>query len=72
MDLGDWGDDIERYIEENFPEGVHIPINVSEETAIRSVQEQFQQSGFECPGDIARRLVREGWRTPRSSTWAVR
>lgn len=26
MDLGDLGDGIERYIEDNFPEGVHIPI----------------------------------------------
>jgi len=56
------GDDIRRYLEEHFPEGVNVPTGVSEDEAIRSVQEQFDDAGLECSEDRARGLVQEAWR----------
>jgi len=53
---------IRRHVDENFPKGVSVPTGVSEDEAIRSVQEQFQKAGFGCPEETARRLVQEAWR----------
>ena len=58
--MSDFGDEIQRYVDDNFPKGVRVPTGVSEEEAVRSVQEQF--SGFVCPEETARRIVREAWR----------
>jgi hypothetical protein len=53
---------IEQYFEEHFPAGVQVPTNVSEDDAIRSVQEQFDDAGFDCSEETARGLVHEAWR----------
>jgi hypothetical protein len=58
--MSDFGDEIQRYVDDNFPKGVSVPTGVSEEEAIRSVQEQFP--GFLCPEETARGIVREAWR----------
>ena len=63
MDMSDWGDEIRRHIEDTFPKGVRVPTGVSEDVAIRRVQAQFHQAGYECPEQKARELVHEGWRT---------
>jgi hypothetical protein len=60
--MGDLGDAIERYVKDNFPEGVNVPLGVSEEDAIRSVQEQYEEAGFHCPDETARNLVQEARR----------
>ncbi len=52
---------IEQYFEEHFSAGVKVPTTVSEDDAIRSVQEQFDDAGFDCSEDTARGLVREAW-----------
>jgi hypothetical protein len=53
---------IEQYFEEHFAEGVKVPTTVSEDDAIRSVQEQFDDAGFDCSEETARGLVHEAWR----------
>ena len=53
---------IDQYFEEHFAEGVNVPTNVSEDDAIRSVQEQFDDAGFDCSEQTARGLVHEAWR----------
>jgi hypothetical protein len=64
---------IDQYFEEHFAEGVKVPTNVSEDDAIRSVQEQFDDAirsvqeqfddaGFDCSEQTARGLVHEAWR----------
>jgi hypothetical protein len=53
---------IQRHVDDNFPEGVNVPTDVSEDDAVRVVQEQFQEAGFECPEETARNLVQEAWR----------
>jgi hypothetical protein len=60
--MSDLGDDIKRYVDDKFPKGVSVPTGVSEDEAIRSVQEQFRQAGFGCPEETARGLVHEAWR----------
>ena len=52
---------IDQYFEEHFAAGVQVPINVSEDDAIRSVQEQFDDAGFDCSEETARGLVHEAW-----------
>ncbi len=58
---------IERYIEEHFPESVNVPTGVSEDEAIRSVQEQYDGAGFECSEETARGLVQKAWRQAAAS-----
>jgi hypothetical protein len=53
---------IEQYFEEHVAAGVQVPINVSEDDAMRSVQEQFDDAGFDCSEETARGLVHEAWR----------
>ena len=53
---------IEQYFEEHFAAGVKVPTNVSEDDAIRSVQEQFDDAGLDCSEETARGLVHEAWR----------
>jgi hypothetical protein len=50
---------IEQYFEEHFAAGVKVPANVSEDDAIRSVREQFDDAGFDCSEETARGLVHE-------------
>jgi hypothetical protein len=52
---------IDQYFEEHFAAGVQVPINVSEDDATRSVQEQFDDAGFDCSDETARGLVHEAW-----------
>jgi hypothetical protein len=42
-------------------QGIVVPTGVSEDEAVQMVQEQFSESGFECPDDQAREIVREAW-----------
>jgi hypothetical protein len=60
--MSDLGDAVERYVNDKFPKGVSVPTGVSEDEAIRSVQEQFRDAGFGCPQETARGLVQEAWR----------
>jgi hypothetical protein len=60
--MSDLGDEIERYVQEHFPEGVFVRAGGSEDDAIRSVQEQFDDAGLECSEETARGLVQEAWR----------
>lgn len=60
--MSDLADDIKRYVNDNFPEGVSVPTGVSEDEASRSIQEQFRTAGFGCPEETARGLVHEAWR----------
>ena len=53
---------IDQYFEEYFAVGVKIPTNVREDDAIRSVQEQFDDAGFDCSEETARGLMHEAWR----------
>ena len=55
---------MERYFfEEHFAEGVKVPTTVSEDDAIRSVQEQFDDAGFDCTEGTGRGLVHAAWRS---------
>ena len=56
---------IDQYFEEHFAEGVKVLTTVSEDDAIRSVQEQFDDAGFDCSEDMARGLVHQAWRRAR-------
>lgn len=60
--MSDLDDVIERYIEKHFPDSVHVQTGVSEDEAIRSVQDQFDDAGFECSEETARGLVQKAWR----------
>lgn len=53
---------IEQYFKEHFSAGVKVPAMVSEDDAIRSVQEQFDDAGFDCSDETARGFVHEAWR----------
>lgn len=61
----DWTDAVtkavEQYVEQNFPKGISVPTGVSEDEAVRAVQDQFRKSGFDCPDETARDLVHEAW-----------
>lgn len=58
--MSGFDDAIQKYLDENLPKGISVPVGVSEDEAIRSVQEQFH--GFRCPEETARSIVREAWR----------
>jgi hypothetical protein len=57
-DDDDLVNEIQRKIQEMFPEGVSVPTGVSEDEAVRAVQDQFTVAGFDCPEEQARDLVR--------------
>ncbi|MGN6338513.1 hypothetical protein [Mycobacterium sp.] len=61
-DDDDWIDEIEqhmeRYLEDKFPDGLHIPADVSEDEKVQAVQEQLSEAGFNCPDETARKIVR--------------
>jgi hypothetical protein len=61
----DWADNvadrIRKHVDENFPKGVSVPTGVSEDEAVRAVQEQFTKAGFGCPEKKAREIVRKAW-----------
>ena len=50
--------EIQRKIQEMFPEGVSVPTGVSEDEAVQAVQDQFTVAGFDCPEEQAQDLVR--------------
>jgi hypothetical protein len=62
MGKDDWADEVakavEQHVHQNFPEGVNVPTGVSDDEAMRAVQKQFQDGGFDCPDDTARDIVR--------------
>ncbi|ORC02202.1 hypothetical protein [Mycobacterium persicum] len=51
----------QQHIDENMPQTIEVPTGVAEAEAVRAVQEQFTDAGFDCPEDEARRIVREAW-----------
>jgi hypothetical protein len=54
---------IKKHVGNNFPEGVFVPSpdEANEDDAIRFVQKQFKEAGFDCPRDTARGVVRRAW-----------
>jgi hypothetical protein len=48
---------IYRYIDDHFPDGLHVPPDVSEDEAVIAVQNQFSDAGFGCPEELARDIV---------------
>jgi hypothetical protein len=44
-----------------LPEDIDVPIGVSEDDAIKAVQQQFKDAGTECTDDEARKLVHAAW-----------
>lgn len=44
--------------ESELPERADVPLNVSEDEAIKAVQKQFKDAGTECTEEEARTLVR--------------
>jgi hypothetical protein len=52
---------VEDYINKNFPNGIGVPTGVSEDEAIQVVKKQFGERGFDCPDDMARRIVLHAW-----------
>lgn len=61
-DDDDWIDEIEqqmeRYLEDHFPDGLDIPADVSEDEKVQAVQEHLSEAGFNCPDETARNIVR--------------
>ncbi|MCV6966081.1 hypothetical protein H7J50_20040 [Mycobacterium intermedium] len=55
---------IEDYVNRNFPKELSVPTpdEASEEEAIRAVQKQFKDAGFDCSAKTARDLVRRAWK----------
>ena len=57
-------DDLHKRAEEQeseLPERADVPLNVSEEEAMRAVKQQFKDAGTECTDDEARKLVHAAW-----------
>ena len=57
-------DDLHKRAEEqesDLPEKVDVPLGVSEDEAMRAVQQQFEDAGTECTDDEARKLVHAAW-----------
>lgn len=49
---------VEQHINKNFPKGVSVLTGVTDDEAVRDVQRQFQEAGFDCPDETARDIVR--------------
>jgi hypothetical protein len=63
-DEDDLAEEIQRQAQERIDilgGEIEVPAGVSEEEAMRTVQEQFRKAGLECPDDEARRIVRSAW-----------
>ena len=54
-------DGLKRHIYRTFPEGVSVPQGVTEDEAIRAVQQQFTDAGYDMPADSARDIVHRAW-----------
>jgi len=54
-------DGLRRHIYRTFPEGVSVPRGVTEDDAIRAVQQQFTDAGCEMPTHSARDIVLRAW-----------
>lgn len=54
---------IKKHVDDNFPEGVSVPgpDGADEDDAVRVVQKQFKEAGFDCPRDTAREVVQHAW-----------
>lgn len=66
MEFNDLG--LEAYINENLPKEVDVPTGVSEAEAIKAVQQQFRDAGFDCPEAAARGLVQEACKQQQDHT----
>ena len=51
--------DLKRYVEEHSPDEIRVPARISDDEAVRAVQHQYGQAGFECPEKQAREIVLE-------------
>jgi hypothetical protein len=51
--------DMERYFDEHCPDEVQVPDSISDDEAVRAVQHQYGQAGFECLEEQAREIVQE-------------
>jgi hypothetical protein len=51
--------EIQRKIQQMFPQGLSVPNGVSEDEAVQAVQDQFTVAGFDCPEEQARDLMRQ-------------
>lgn len=51
----------EDYIDKKFPKEVSVPTGVSEDEAIQAVKKQLGEHGFDCPDEMARRIVLIAW-----------
>lgn len=50
---------IQRYHDEHPVDKIQVPEDVSEDEAVRAVQEQIEQAGFSCPEEQALEIVRQ-------------
>src|SRR5262249_25149952 len=56
-DEDDLAEEIWRKIQTRFPMGVSVPLGVSEDEAVRAVQDQFREAGLDCSDEAAREIV---------------
>jgi hypothetical protein len=56
-DEDDLAEEIWQKIQARFPEGVSVPLGVSEDEAVRAVQDQFREAGLDCSDEAAREIV---------------
>lgn len=53
----DLAEEIRRKIQAGFPNGLRVPLGVSEDEAVRAVQDQFREAGLDCSDEAAREIV---------------
>jgi hypothetical protein len=56
---------IQKYIDEHFPDDLKIPTGVTEDEAVHAIQHQLQDAGFDAPTETARRILIKA----RGLTW---
>lgn len=56
-DEDDLTEEIWRKIQARFPKGVSVPLGVSEDEAVRAVQDQFREAGLDCSDEAAQEIV---------------
>jgi hypothetical protein len=49
--------EIRQKIQTRFPNGLSVPLGVSEDEAVRAVQDQLREAGLDCSDDAAREIV---------------
>jgi hypothetical protein len=53
----DLAEEIRRKIQAGFPNGLRVPLGVSEDEAVRAVHDQFREAGLDCSDEAAREIV---------------